>query len=191
MSRTPIVLREVRIEDAPVLAELWLDEVRPPGGASEEQLRSDVTLMIERALANPEDRLVVAEYDGEPAGAVYLRIEPLSPLSFEPVLKVFSPTVFPRFRRLGVGRRLMESAAQHAEENGIGQVAAASLNTSREAHRFLARLALGPRAMLRVGPTPALRAKLVSSGRRGSVVPAGRQPLGVLLAQRRTRRQRA
>ena len=54
----------------------------------------------------------------------------------------------------------MECAVTWAEELGIGHVATAASSGSREANRFMARLALGPQAVLRMAPTPAVRAKL-------------------------------
>ena len=60
----------------------------------------------------------------------------------------------------GVGKALMECAVTWAEELGIGHVATAAASGSREANRFMARLALGPQAVLRVAPTPACGRKL-------------------------------
>ena len=52
-------------------------------------------------------------------------------------------------RRRGVGKALVEAAVTWAEELGIGHVATAAASGSREANRFMARLALGPQAVLR------------------------------------------
>jgi N-acetylglutamate synthase-like GNAT family acetyltransferase len=115
-----------------------------------------------------------------------LRVATLSPLNSDLVVQAVAPHVAPEFRRRGVGKLLMESAVQHAEEQGIGHVAAASMSSSRDAHRFLARMALAPQAILRVAQTHVVRAKVTS--RRQAGLPH-RPPLGQVLAQRRSMRR--
>ncbi|MBD8869691.1 GNAT family N-acetyltransferase [Nocardioides sp. MJB4] len=175
----------MRPEDAPDLVRLW-EEVVPR--ASAEQMLVDMELVVDQSLASARDRIVVAECDGRLAGAVYLRVGPMSPLHVEPVVQAVSPHVLPEFRRHGVGRALMDAAVAHAEEKGIGHVASASLSASREAHRFLARLALAPQAVLRVAPTQVVRAKL-SSRRPARSQTGGRPALGQVLAARRSQRR--
>ena len=70
--------------------------------------------------------------------------------------------MFPQFRRHGIGQPLMESAVAFAEELGIGHVTTARLRSSRDANRFMARLALGPHATLRIAPTHVVRAKVTA-----------------------------
>ncbi len=186
MSRSQVALRDATPEDVRELVGLWADLMRRPVTGTPED---DMTGIVALAAASETDRIVVAEYDGELAGAVYLRIGVLSPINLDPVVQAISPHVHPRFRRRGIGRALMEAAVQHAEERGIGHVAGASLSSSRDAHRFLARMALAPQAVLRVAPTHVVRAKL--TGRRPASSVVHRQPLGQVLAQRRSlRRQR-
>ncbi len=135
--------------------------------------------------------MVVAEYDGHLAGAVFLRIGTLTPLHLEPIVQVISPHVFPQFRRRGVGRALMEAAAGFAEEHSVAHVGTASLSTSREANRFMARLGLSPHATLRVASTQMLRSKLSGqriSDPRLSPRQPGRQ-MGQILAARRSMRR--
>jgi GNAT superfamily N-acetyltransferase len=89
--------------------------------------------------------------------------------------------VVPDHRRRGIGKALVEAAVTWAEELGVGHVATAAASGSREANRFMARLALGPQAVLRMAPTPAVRAKL--AGRH----PSGRQVTQVLAVRRSLR----
>lgn len=186
MSRSQAVLREATPADAHALADLWSEVMRRPGTVN---LTEEMIGIIEAAAANPDDRVIVAECDGEVAGAIYLRASVLSPIHLEPVVQAISPHVDPRFRKRGIGRTLMEASVQFAEERGINHVAGASLSSSRDAHRFLARMALAPQAVLRVAPTAAVRAKLTV--RRPANATGQRQPLGQVLAQRRSmRRQR-
>ena len=50
-----------------------------------------------------EERIVVAEVDGQVVGAVHLRATTLTPINLEPVVQAISPHVLPDFRRHGVG----------------------------------------------------------------------------------------
>lgn len=181
MTRPPLTMRQATIADAPDLAALWAELVRRPAPASAIDLQGVITA----ASASEDDRIVVAECDGQFAGAVFLRAAPLSPLLPEPVVQVISPHVVPAHRRHGVGRALMEAAVTFADERGIGYLASASASSSREAHRFLARLALAPQAVLRIAPTHVVRAKL--SAQRADT---STRHLGQVLAARRGQRRR-
>ena len=151
MNRSPVQLRPVSEEDAPRLAELWSEVLRRTDVLEQTE---DLSHIIKQALAATDERIVVAEYDGEFAGAIHLRTATLTPLNLEPVVQAMSPTVLPQFRRRGIGRALMEAAVAYAEELGIGHVAASSVSKSRDGNRFLARLGLGPQAILRCAPDP-------------------------------------
>lgn len=157
MTRHAIALRPATVEDALFLAEIWSDAVRR--GDRQEQV-ADVELVIKDSLGSAEQRLVVAEVDGTPAGAVLLRVTTLTPLNLEPVVQAVSPHVATEFRRLGVGRMLVEAAVAYAEELGVAHVATGAASGSRDANRFMARLGLGPHAVLRVAPTHLVRAKV-------------------------------
>ena len=98
-------------------------------------------------------------------------------MNSELVVQVHNLCVVPDHRRHGIGKALLECGVTWAEELGIGYVATAADAGSREANRFMARLALGPQAVLRVATTCAVRAKLSS---RQS---AGRQTIQVLAAR--------
>ncbi len=183
MSRTLVSLRCAAPSDAPVLVELWSDILRRTD--HREQL-SDVLEIIVRAEAD-DQRLVVAECDGEVAGAVHLWVTTMTQLNLEPTVQALSPHVLPRYRRRGVGVALMEAAVSFAEERGIGHIATAAVSSSRDANRFMARLALGPQAVLRVAATHAVRAQLAArrpAGQRGNA----RQLTQVLAARRSLRR---
>ena len=150
MSRSLVHLREAQPGDAARLAGLWTDVLRR--GDADDQ-HADMTRIIGLAGADPDQSIVVAEYDGAVAGAVHLRLTTVTPLNLDLSVQVMSPTVLPDYRRHGVGRALMEAAVTWAEERGTGHVATAAAAGSRDANRFLARLALGPRATLRMAPT--------------------------------------
>lgn len=184
MSRSLVTMRVADLDDAPALAELWADALRR---ADHHEQVSDVELIIKAASASPERRVVVAEYDGELAGAVLLRVATLTALNLEPTVQAVSPHVFPRFRRRGIGQSLMECAVAFAEEIGVGHLATAASSGSRDANRFMARLALGPHATLRIAPTHVVRAKIAAQ-RPAPVTTSGRQLTRVLAARRSLKR---
>lgn len=187
MNRSLVTLRCALPSDAAELAVLWADVLRR---ADHEDQVADLVQIIEASASSPVERLVVAEYDGEVAGAVHLRITTLSPLNLDQTVQAISPHVLPQFRRRGVGRVLMEAAVSFAEEEGISCVATAAASGSRDANRFMARLALGPQAVLRVASTHAVRSKLTAQ-RPVAHRTSGRQLTQVLAARRSMRRTQA
>jgi GNAT superfamily N-acetyltransferase len=187
MSRSLVFVREAVPADAVLLAELWSDLLRR---GDEADHLADIGRVIASAGDDPDQRLVVAEYDGRVAGAVHLRLTTITPLNLDPSVQVMSPNVFPEFRRHGVGRALMDAAVSWAEERGAGHVATAAPSGSRDGNRFMARLALGPVATLRLAPTTVVRAKLMAQRPPVARVPA-RQLTHVLAVRRSMRRQRA
>jgi GNAT superfamily N-acetyltransferase len=187
MSRSLVFVREAVPADAPRLVELWVDLLRR---GDEADHVADLTQVIETAEQDPDQRLVVAEYDGRLAGAVHLRLTTITPLNLDLSVQVMSPNVFPEFRRHGVGRALMDAAVGWAEERGAGHVATAAPSGSRDGNRFMARLALGPVAVLRLAPTTVVRSKLVAQRPPVARVPA-RQLTHVLAVRRSMRRQGA
>jgi len=181
MSRSLVTLRDATLADVPQLAELWQPFLRR---GADEQLH-DLATVIEQLGDRPGERLVVAEHDGEFAGAVYLRAATYSPVNPEPVLQAHNAMVVPSHQHRGVGKALMECAVTWAEELGIGHVGTATSSGSREANRFMARLALGPQAVLRMAPPPAVRSKLAAR------YPAARQVTQVLAVRRSLRHARS
>lgn len=185
MSRTAVTLREADAADAHFLAELWTDVLRR---ADTQDQVADLEIIIKNAAESSEQRLVVAEHDGVPAGAVLLRVAPLTPFDLEPCVQALAPHVLTGSRRKGVGWVLMEAAVTWAEELGIGHVASAAAAGSRNGNRFMARLSLAPQAVLRVATTHAVRAKLTAQVPPGQRANGGRQR--VLAARRSLRRNR-
>lgn len=181
MSRSSVTLRDATLADVEHLAALWQPFLRRDTG---EHL-NDLARAIETAGDKPGQRLVVSEYDGDFAGAVFLRTSTYSPVNPEPVVQAHNLAVVAAHRRRGVGKALMECAVTWAEELGISHVGTATSSGSREANRFMARLALGPQAVLRMAPTHAVRARLAASR------PGARQVTQVLAARRSARHARA
>jgi GNAT superfamily N-acetyltransferase len=181
-----VTLRQATAGDVPFLVELWGDTVLRK--ADRQDQVADLEVVVKESLDSAEQRLLVADYDGEPAGAVLLRVTTLSALNLDPALQALAPHVAPSFRRKGLGQALMSAAVAWAEELGIPYISTAAASDSRAANRFMARLSLGPRAVLRTSPTPAVRAQLTAllpTAQRNSDRMAGRRHLGQVLAARR------
>lgn len=190
MARQPITTRRATRDDVPFLLELWHDRLRR--GEERDQLR-DVEAILTEASDSSDRRLIIAEAAGEPVGAVLLQLTTLSPLDLEPVVRAAALHVTPSRRGTGVGCVLMEAAVLWAEELGVGYIATNAPSSSRTANRFMARLAIGPRAVMRIGTTHGVRARLVAlqPQRGGSDRLAPRRHLGQVLAVRRQLVRRA
>lgn len=186
MSRTPVTVRVAEAADVASLRELWGDILRR--GATDEQL-ADVAGIVSTADARDDQCVVVAEVDGEVAGAVYLEATTFTPLNLEPAVLAVSPHVFAQFRRKGVGSALMEAACRFAEEHGISHVQTAAASEARDANRFMARLSFTPQATLRAATTSAVRARLPQA-RQVTPAATSRQRIDRVLAARRIRRER-
>jgi predicted N-acetyltransferase YhbS len=182
--RSSPTIRKAGPEDVHALVELWERVMRK---AEREDLVADARRIIADCEASPDDCVVVAEVEGVVAGSVFLRATTVTPVNREPVVQAISPHVAPRFQGRGVGRALIEAAVSYAEERGIGHVASAALTGSRDANRFMARLALGPVATLRLAPTAAVRSRLATQGR--GVLTPSRQLTQVIAARRSLRRR--
>lgn len=183
MTRSLVALREAEVRDAPFLVEVWHESLRR---ADRQDLVADIELVVKDAASSAECRIVIAEYNDVPAGAVFLRVASLSPINLEPVVQVLSPHVLPSARRKGVGRALMEEAVTFADELGVAHVMTAASSTSRDGNRFLARLGFGPHATVRIAPTAVLRGKLTTGLTAGQRAVANRGHLGQVLAARRS-----
>ena len=182
MSRSLVSLREATLADAEH-ARRALAALPAPG--SDEQLH-DLATAIEQLGDRPGERLVVAEYDGDlRRGSVPQGRAPYSPINPEPVLQVHNAAVVPAFRRRGIGKALVESAVTWAEELGIGHVATARVVRLARGQPVHGAPALGPQAVLRMAPTPAVRAKLTPRN------PSGRQVTQVLAVRRSLRHARS
>lgn len=188
MSRSLVTLRQAEVEDAPVLLELWAEAIRR---ADPSDQLADLEFIIKNAAESAESTVVVAEYDGQVAGAVLLRVSTVSPINLEQVVQAVSPHVLPQYRRHGIGRTLMECAVSRAEELGIGHIATAASSSSRDGNRFMARLALGPQAVFRIAPTVTVRSKIAAQRPASERVSGGRHVTQVLAARRSLRRSQA
>ncbi len=193
MSRSSVVVRVAVPEDADGLVELWRQSTR--NGSSDDVAECRVTesflvtpeemeaaSAVARVAADPSERLLVACVDQEVVGAVHLRRGPVSPIQLRDAVHLSHLQVLPAHRRRGVASALLAAATVWAEEKDSTHLLATSPASTREAHRFLARLGFGQFAVIRAAPTLALRTRLAG-------LATGSGDTGRLIARRRTLRR--
>lgn len=178
MTRAHPLVRDALPDDAEALISIWRDftsdSPRParPGTGPD-----DVRRAVARVAADATQRLVVVIAQGRPVGVAHLRRAPLSPIHDEDAVHVGYLHVLAKFRRHGLGKQLMETATEWAEELGSQHIVASVAATARESNRFLARLGMSQVAVVRATTVSALKAKLrapIGTSARANVVTARR-----------------
>jgi GNAT superfamily N-acetyltransferase len=186
MSRGPVFVRDVQLGDAGALEAIWRDFAA--GG--ERPSRPEATVeMIRRAIrrlqSESTERLLVAVVDGAPVGVAHLRRAPLSPIHDDEAVHVGYLHVLSGHRRRGIGKQLLDSAAEWAEEHSSTHIVASVAATARDANRFLARLGLGQVAVVRASTVAHLRSRLAAAGVKSA---AGSNVVAVRRLMRSSRR---
>lgn len=190
MARAHSFVRDAVPADAEALFNIWTDFTadpprRPRLPAGLDEVRS----AVRRIDSDPDQRLVVAVTEDQPVGVAHLRLAPVSPIHGDDAVHVGYLHVLSRFRRRGLGKQIMEAAADWADERGSQHVVASVAATARDSNRFLARLGMAQVAVVRATTVPSLRSKLsplvrqpvtsrVVSSRRGTRLSAGQEPAG-------------
>ena len=188
MFHTPVHVRDAGPDDVDDLMRIWA--ARGPERVLAPPVRSDALSSVARIAADPDQRVLVAVVDDHVAGAVHLVRAPVSPISGDSAVYVMHLQVADEFRRHGAGRSLMEAAVTWAEEKDSSHVVATASAGSRDANRFMARLGLGPTAMVRAASVASMRAKLPleppAAARVGS---RAHRNVGQVIVQRRSLRR--
>jgi GNAT superfamily N-acetyltransferase len=190
MSRGLVLVRDATPDDAPALQTIWLDFASEYERSHRDRASLDqIVRSVCRLETDPSERLLVATVDGHAVGVAHLRQGPVSPLHDDDAVHVGYLHVLSGHRRRGIGRHLLEAAADWADETDAQHVVASVAAAARDANRFLARLGLGQVAVVRASTVVGLRAKLGASGTvamPGKVVAAN-----IVAARRLMRRSRA
>lgn len=181
MARALSYVRDAVPDDAEALLSIWTDFTadpprRPRLPAGPDEVRS----AVRGIMADPHQRLIVTVVDERPVGVAHLRVAPVSPIHGEDAVHVGYLHVLSRFRRQGLGKQLLETATDWADEQGTQHVVASVAATARDANRFLARLGMSQVAVVRASTVGALRGKLRPAARRPV-------PSSVITARRLTR----
>jgi GNAT superfamily N-acetyltransferase len=161
MIRGRSIVRDAVAEDAEALLRIWVDFTSdPPRQPRPSADLADVKRTVQRIAADPSQRLVVAVDADRPVGVAHLRCAPLSPIHGEEAVHVGYLHVLSDFRRRGLGKQLMETAADWAEEIGTKHIVASVAATARDSNRFLTRLGMAQVAVVRATTVCALKGKL-------------------------------
>lgn len=185
MPRQLAHIREAVPGDAAVLLDLWSSAVRGKDASVRDV--EDARRSLANVAADPDERLLVAEHDGEVVAALHLRRGPMAPLVLDPAVHTSFLLVRPTYRRHGYGHALMEAAVAWAEEKDVHEMTAIT-DGNRDTNRWFARLGMSAFATVRYSSTAALRKKLAVE--RGRSAGNGNRHLVEVLAQRRSMRRR-
>lgn len=167
--RSPIHVRDAVPADAGPLVEMWHEQIDDDTNRFSATDEDTAGRCIARFALDPEERLVVAEVDGQIVGVAQLSREAVSPIHEETTVRVSHLFVRESNRRRGVGRVLLSAAAAWADEKESTHVLATVSASSRDANRFLARLGLGQVGNVRGVPVGAMRERLDQLGSRPSL----------------------
>lgn len=186
MTRAAVVVRDAVPEDADALRAIWSDFTSDAGRRTPEMTpKEHVRRAVRRLQTDPSERLVVALVDEVPVGVAHLRRAAISPIHDEDAVHVGYLHVLTGHRRRGVGKSLLGTAADWADEKDTKHIMASVAANARDSNRFLARLGLTQVAVVRATTVASLQAKL------GTALAAKPVATNVVAARRLMRRSRA
>lgn len=164
MTRGAVVVRDAVPQDADALCAIWHDFTSEWTGRLRESSSVEaVQRAVLRLSAEPSERLVVALVDDVPVGVAHLRRSSISPIHDEDAVHVGYLHVLSGHRRRGVGRSLLTTAADWAEEKDSQHIMAAVPANARDSNRFLTRLGMGQVAVVRATSVTSLRTRLATA----------------------------
>ncbi len=205
MARAVVGVRVARPADAGDLVDVWTEATSQEDATPDDdegdaaakprpEAYAEAAEAIARVDDDPDELLLVAEADGKVIGALHLRRAPISPIQLTQAIHISHLHVRPGHRRRGIASALLTAATSWAEDTKSAHLLATTPASSRDAHRFLARLGFCQVAVLRGVSVGALRARLtgatvvpLSAGRVDGLRAAG---AGRLVAARRRLRRR-
>jgi GNAT superfamily N-acetyltransferase len=130
-----LILRDARRDEVPLIIRMLADDAL---GAARERLEEPQIYLdaFDRLAADPNNRLLVAEQDGEIVGTLQLTF--LHGLSRQGATRALIEAVRVNapWRGKGVGRRMIEAAIDMARAQGCAMVQLTTDKSRKDAHRF-------------------------------------------------------
>lgn len=192
--RQPVEIRDVDIDDAPRLIDLWQACADATGDEGSEAFtqqslwrrptEAEAREAIEFNARAHHRRLFVALSGERIVGAATANVATLNPICMSKVMIVSDLQVAPDFRRRSVASSLLGVVATYAAEQECELVVAATGAHAKEPNRYLTKLGFSQIAVLRGISVGKLHARLATKS-------SGSRETGRLLAVRRSLRRRA
>ena len=136
-----LLIREAREDDIDgIVAALADDTVGGHGNTTDEAARPGYMAAFARIAASPNDRLYVAELDGEVVGTFQTTLITVMTRHGRPDMTVEAVHVRAKARGKGVGAAMMRFAIEEARRAGVSLVQLTSNAKRVDAHRFYERL---------------------------------------------------
>lgn len=112
----PLAVRRVKVSDLPVLETLELETTKrfPTRTRWLETFRT----MIESALSEEPEGLLVADYDGRAIGVAVARVSGAHPFTGQALGRILALSVAPGWKAQGIGERLLREAEAYLKSRG-------------------------------------------------------------------------
>ncbi len=160
MNRGAVQIRDAGADDAAGLRTIWNDFTSGSQSRDENASLEQIEAAIRRLETEPGERLLVALLNDGPVGVAHLRRAPVSPIHDADAVHVGYLHVLSQYRRRGIGKQLLEAAADWADEKDSPHILASVAATARDSNRFLARLGFSQVATVRASSVATLRSRL-------------------------------
>ncbi len=123
-----VIIRDAVFDDAPSL--YHLNSASMGYGYPKEK----TSVQLEKLLSSSRDKILVAELDNQVVG--YLHLVDYDLLYFGPMKNIMGIAVDPKYRRMDIGKALLEAGEEWARESGAKGVRLVSGEGRTEAHAF-------------------------------------------------------
>src|SRR5579871_790481 len=136
-----MILRDAKRDDVPIIVRMLADDAL---GAARERIEDplppDYYAAYEAINADPNNRLLIAELEGEIVGTLQITFIPgLSRVGAEHA-QIEAVRIASHLRGKGIGRRMIAAVVEIARERGCAIVQLSSSNSRTDAHRFYEQL---------------------------------------------------
>lgn len=112
----PLVVRRVKVMDLPVLESLELETVKR--FPSRTRWMETYRALVEKALSEEPEGLLIADYDGRAIGGAIARVRGPHPLTGVVHGRLEALTVAPGWKQQGIGERLLKEAEAYLKSRG-------------------------------------------------------------------------